>query len=81
RDGLRLVHGHLQAERAPEARRLAHVLEASLSNGGRTAGRAGPEAADLRVSRPSGRAPYLLTVLPLSHEAAGPQGGGDGGRI
>ncbi|CAO3411615.1 helix-turn-helix transcriptional regulator [Azospirillum largimobile] len=82
RDGLRLVHGRLQAERGAEARRLAHVLEASLSGGGRTAGRAGVEAADLRVSRPSGRAPYLLTVLPLSHEAAGPQGGGgDGGRI
>lgn len=90
RDGLRLVHGRLQVGQGGEARRLAHMLEASLS-GGRAAGRAGAghlpsnlqgaglQAADLRVSRPSGRAPYLLTVLPLSHEAAGPYGGSGGG--
>ena len=70
RDGLRIVQGRLQAEQGAEARRLAHMLEASLSGG---------RAADLRVSRPSGRAPYLLTVLPLSHEAVGPYGGSGGG--
>ncbi|KAA0577793.1 helix-turn-helix transcriptional regulator [Azospirillum sp. B21] len=86
RDGLRIVQGRLQAEQGAEARRLAHMLEASLSGGGRAPGRAGAahslpglQGADLRVSRPSGRAPYLLTVLPLSYEAAGPYGGGGGG--
>ena len=84
RDGLRIVQGRLQAEQGGDARRLAHMLEASLSGGGRAAGRAGTahsllglQGADLRVSRPSGRAPYLLTVLPLSHEAAEPYGGGE----
>ncbi|MDR6774104.1 helix-turn-helix transcriptional regulator [Azospirillum sp. BE72] len=93
RDGLRIVQGRLHAEQGGEARRLAHMLEASLSGGGRAAGAAhslpglqgaGLQGADLRVSRPSGRAPYLLTVLPLSYEAAGPYGGaggGDGERI
>lgn len=91
RDGLRIVQGRLHAEQGAEARRLAHMLEASLSGGGRAAGRAGAaqsqsnlqgaslQGSDIRVSRPSGRAPYLLTVLPLSHEAAGPYGGVGGG--
>lgn len=86
RDGLRLQPGRLQAEQASEARRLAHALEAAVSAGARTAAARRGEAADLRVSRPSGRAPYLLTVLPLSPEAAGPFGDagggeGDGARI
>ena len=86
RDGLRLWQGRLQAEQGAEARRLAHALEAAVSAGARTAAARRGEAADLRVSRPSGRAPYLLTVLPLSPEAAGPfgdagGGGGDGARI
>lgn len=87
RDGLRLLHGRLQAEQGSQARRLAHVLEAAVSAGtrGAAAARRG-ETADLRVSRPSGRASYLLTVLPLSPEAAGPfsdagGGSGDGLRI
>lgn len=42
RDGLRIVQGRLQAEQGAEARRLAHMLEASLSGCGRAAGRAGP---------------------------------------
>lgn len=84
RDGLRLQQGRLQAEQGAEARRLAHALEAAVSAGARTAAVRRGEAADLRVSRPSGRAPYLLTVLPLSPEAAvpfGDAGGGDGARI
>jgi len=81
RDGLRLSQGRLQAEQGGEARRLAHMLEAAVSAGGRGASAHRAEAGDLRVSRPSGRAPYLLTVLPLSPEAAGPFGdaGGCGG--
>ncbi|CAO3441403.1 helix-turn-helix transcriptional regulator [Azospirillum endophyticum] len=82
RDGLRLLHGRLQAEQGNQARRLAHVLEAAVSAGGRGASTRQGEAGDLRVSRPSGQASYLLTVLPLSPEAAGPfddAGGCDGG--
>ena len=80
RDGLRLRQGRLQAEQGAEARRLAHALEAAVSAGARTAAVPRGEAADLRVSRPSGRAPYLLTVLPLSSEAAeGPCGDAGGG--
>lgn len=79
-DGLRHRHGRLQAEQGAEARRLAHALEAAVSAGARTAAAHRGEAADLRVSRPSGRAPYVLTVLPLSPEAAeepcGDAGGG-----
>ncbi|MBY6266368.1 helix-turn-helix transcriptional regulator (plasmid) [Azospirillum sp. 412522] len=86
RDGLRLFHGRLQAEQGAEARRLAHMLEAAVSAGGRGASERRGEAADLRISRPSGQASYLLTVLPLSPEAAGPfsdvgGGGDDGARI
>lgn len=78
-DGLRLVQGRLQAEQGGEARRLAHLLEAAVSSGGKGASARRGEAADLRVSRPSGRAPYLLSVLPLSPEAAGPFDDADGG--
>lgn len=86
RDGLRLVQGRLQAGQGGEARRLAHVLEAAVSAGGKGDSARWGEAADLRVSRPSGRAPYLLSVLPLSPEGAGPfddadGGGGGGARI
>lgn len=81
RDGLRLVQGRLQTERGGEARRLAHVLEAAVSAGGKGASARRGEAADLRVSRPSGRAPYLLSVLPLSPEAAGPFDDADGGGV
>lgn len=78
-DGLRLVQGRLQAQHASGGRRLAHVVEAALSAGrvGRThRGKAG----DLWVPRASGKPPYQLTVLPLSHEAAeGPCGNAGGG--
>ncbi|WP_042695820.1 helix-turn-helix transcriptional regulator [Azospirillum sp. B506] len=80
RDGLRLQHGRLQAEQGAEARRLTHVLDAAVSTAGRGVTARRGEAADLRVSRPSGRASYLLTVLPLSPETAvGPFGDADGG--
>ena len=68
RDGLRLQRGALSAELDGEARRLHRALAAAV------AGRDG--AADIRVSRPSGRMPYVLTILPLSPEAAEPMGGG-----
>lgn len=72
RDGLRLLHGTLQAERSAEARALARALHAAVSGIGPVSGLGGgDQGSDLRVSRPSGLAPYLLTVLPLSHEAAG----------
>jgi DNA-binding CsgD family transcriptional regulator len=79
RDGLRLVQGRLQAEQGGEGRRLVHLLAAAVSAGGKAASARRGEAADLRVSRPSGRAPYLLSVLPLSPEAAGPFDDADGG--
>jgi len=79
RDGLRLAQGRLQAEQGGEARRLAHVLEVAVSASGKGASARRGEAADLRVSRPSGRAPYLLSVLPLSPESAGPFDDADGG--
>lgn len=66
-DGLRLQRGALSAESGSEARRLHHALAAAAT------GRGG--AADVRVSRPSGRASYVLTILPLSPEAAEPLGG------
>jgi len=81
RDGLRLAQGRLQAELGGEARRLTHMLEAAVSAGARGASARRVEAADLRVSRPSGRASYLLTVLPLSSEASGPFGDAGSARI
>lgn len=75
-DALRLVQGRLQTSRRTPA--------APCGRGG-AVGRQGQanargEAGDLWVPRASGKPPYLLTILPLSHETAeglcGDAGGG-----
>lgn len=75
RDGLRSQHGGLLADRRADAGRLAGALDAAVAGKGQAAF---GQAADLRVWRPSGRAPYMLTVLPLSDEAADGAGNGLG---
>lgn len=61
-DGLALVDGQLRAARSEENARLRTLVGATASGEGRD-----PDVSGglLRVSRPSGRRPYLLVVAPV----------------